>query len=124
MGRFQDLEVWQLAKELAKKVYEVSSPERFKNDFGFMDQIRRATISISSNIAEGEESGYLKTSLKHFKISKGSNAEVRSQAIVANDIGYLSNQEMDTIVEMSNQISKKLFFLIKYRESLLEKKKK
>jgi four helix bundle protein len=121
MGRFQDLEVWKLAKDLAKKVYEVSGPKQFKNDFGFMDQIRRATISISSNIAEGEESGYLKTSLKHFRISKGSNAEVRSQAIVANDIGYLSEEEMNEIVEMSNQISKKLFFLIKYRESLLEK---
>lgn len=121
MGRFQDLEVWKLAKDLAKMVYKVSGPKQFKNDFGFMDQIRRATISVSSNIAEGEESGSIKSGLKYLRISKGSNAEVRSQAIVANEIGYLSKEDMNDIVEKSNEISKKLFFLIKYRESLLGK---
>jgi len=121
MGRFQDLEVWCLAKDLAKLVYEVSNPKQFKNDFGFMDQIRRACISVSSNIAEGEESGTLKSGLKYLRISKASNAEVRSQAIVAHEIGYLNIDEKNMILNLSNQISKKLYFLIRYRESLLNK---
>lgn len=121
MGRFQDLEVWKLAKDLAKIVYKLADTAHFKNDFGFIDQIRRATISVSSNIAEGEESGSVRSNLKYLRIAKASNAEVRSQAIIANEIGYLDKEEKDRIVELSDLISKKLFFLIRYRESTIKK---
>ena len=120
MGRFQDLEVWKLAKDLAKIVYKLTDTAHFKNDFGFIDQIRRATISVSSNIAEGEESGSVKSNLRYLKIAKASNAEVRSQAIIAKEIGYLNHEEMKRIVDLSDNISKKLFFLIKYRGSLIK----
>jgi four helix bundle protein len=121
MGRFQDLEVWCLAKDLAKLVYKVSTPEKFQNDFGLMDQFRRACISISSNIAEGEEASTLKSSLNYLRIAKASNAELRSQTIIAHEIGFIAEKEKDKIKELSDIISKKLFFLIKYRESLLKK---
>lgn len=122
MGRFQDLEVWCLAKDLAKLVYKVSTPEKFQNDFGLMDQFRRACISISSNIAEGEEAGTLKSGLNYLRIAKASNAELRSQSIIACDIGFITQEENSEILKLSNLISKKLFFLIKYRKSLLNKK--
>ena len=122
MGRFQDLEVWKLAKDLAKIVYKLTDTAHFKNDFGFIDQIRRATISVSSNIAEGEESGSIRLSIRYLNIAKGSNAEVKSQAIVAHEIGFIDEDQKKTIVSKCENISKKLYFLIMYRKNKLNNK--
>jgi four helix bundle protein len=64
MGNFQKLHVWQLAKELAVKIYKLTQNPKFKNDFGFKDQIQRSAVSIPSNIAEGDESGTDKLSVR------------------------------------------------------------
>jgi four helix bundle protein len=93
MGKFRDLKVWQKGKDLAVLVYQITSRGEFSKDFGLRDQMRRAAVSISSNIAEGE----LDTdsqSVRHFFIAKGSAAEVSTQAEIACAIGYLSSKKL------------------------------
>ena len=117
MGDFRKLEVWQMAKKLAVVIYQVTNDTAFSKDFGLKDQIRRASVSISSNIAEGEESGTNRMSIRHFYISKGSSAEVQSQAEIAHEIGYLNKDKLVEILDLCNQISSKLTKLISYRKN-------
>ena len=88
--KFEDLMCWQKARELTKETYKT-----FKglNDYGFKDQIQRASVSVMSNIAEGFERGTRQEFLNYLFIAKGSAGEVRAQLYAAYDIGYL-NVEM------------------------------
>ncbi|MEA2076674.1 MAG: four helix bundle protein [Candidatus Marinimicrobia bacterium] len=115
MGNFQELEVWKLAKDLAIYIYNITRKPLFNKDFGLRDQIRRAVVSISSNISEGDESGSNKLSIRYFYIAKGSNAEVQTQTYIANEIGYITENEKEHIISTCQKISKKLYCLIKYR---------
>jgi len=117
MGDFRKLEVWQIAKKLAVVIYQVTNDTAFSKDFGLKDQIRRTSVSISSNIAEGEESGTNRMSIRYFYISKGSSAEVQSQAEIAHEIGYLNKDKLVEILDLCNQISSKLTKLISYRKN-------
>ena len=83
MGNFQKLHVWQIAKDLAVKIYQLTKTKEISKDFGLKDQIQRSAVSIASNIAEGDELGTDKQSVKHFYISKGSAAELMTQLIIA-----------------------------------------
>jgi len=76
MGNFRKLDVWQLAKNLTIYIYRITNKGFFSKDFGLRDQIRKAAVSIPSNIAEGDESGTNKQSIRYFNIAKGSSAEV------------------------------------------------
>ena len=76
MGKFQDLKVWQRAKDLAVYIYKLTGKGAFSKDFSLRDQIRRATVSIPSNIAEGDDLISDKQAIRHFYIAKGSAAEV------------------------------------------------
>ena len=87
---FRDLRVWQLAKELAVEVYRVTGAGSLARDFGLCDQMRRAAVSIPSNIAEGDERDTNKDSVRFLYIAKGSLAELRSQLEIARDVGLLS----------------------------------
>ncbi len=74
MGNFQKHRVWLLAKELAVNIYKQTSKSTFSKDYGLKDQIQRSSVSIPSNIAEGDELETDKQSVKHFYIAKGSTA--------------------------------------------------
>ncbi len=74
MGNFRKLIVWQKAKDLAVRVYNLGKADSLSRDFGLKDQIQRAVVSISANIAEGDESGTDRQSIRHFYIAKGSSA--------------------------------------------------
>ena len=82
MGNFKELQVWQLAKDLAVSAYKLTDSGRFDRDFGMKDQIRRSAVSIPSNIAEGDNLDTDKQSIKHFYIARGSAAELRTQLII------------------------------------------
>jgi four helix bundle protein len=116
MGNFQKLRVWQIAKDLAVKIYKLTSTATFSRDFGFKDQIQRSAVSIPSNIAEGDESGTDKLSVRHFYISKGSAAELMTQLIIANEIGYVDNNTKNELVDECDKISAMLTKLIKVRK--------
>jgi four helix bundle protein len=117
MGRFRDLKVWQRAKDLAVFIYKLTTHGEFSKDYGLRDQIRRAAVSIPSNIAEGDELGTDKQSIRYFYTSRGSSAEVLTQAIIANEIGYLQNQDFLHIENECQSISKMLNKLIKARSN-------
>jgi len=91
MGNFQKLRVWQLAKDVAVKIYRLTKTKEFSKDFGLKDQIQRSAVSIASNISEGDELGTDKQAVRHFFFSKGSAAELMTQLIIANEISYIDS---------------------------------
>ena len=115
MGDFRQLEVWRRAKDLTITVYRVTSEEPFCRDFGLKDQIRRAAVSIPSNIAEGDERFSNQESIRFLYIANASIAELITQTIIAHEIGYLDTKTADAIIEESERISKMIKSLIKYR---------
>ena len=115
--RFEELPVWQQAKTLATMVYKVTSQEPFRRDFGFVSQITRAALSVSSNIAEGFERGTTKELVHYLNISRGSCGEVRSQLAVAKDLGYLDTESCEQLhrlcVDTSRQLASFADYLLK-----------
>ena len=90
--KFEDLIVWQKAKELSLAIYQVTTTGLFSKDYGLRDQIRRAAISVMSNIAEGFER-YSRQEFKQFlSVARGSVAEVRSQLHLAYGLHYISSR--------------------------------
>jgi len=81
--QFEDLAVWQEARQIVGVIYAMSKQRAFNQDFGLRDQIRRAAVSTMSNVAEGFERGTRKEFVQFLNIAKGSNGEVRSQLHVA-----------------------------------------
>ncbi len=116
MGNFRQLKVWQRSKDLAVYVYSITENGDFSKDFGLRDQIRRATVSIASNIAEGDELNTNKQAIHFFYIAKGSTAEVLTQAIISHEIGYLDPQTTAHIQEECDAISRMLTRLIQARK--------
>jgi four helix bundle protein len=87
---FEEINAWQKARELTRRVYQISGEGQSARDFGLRDQMRRACISIMSNIAEGYERSGTKEFVQFLSVAKGSVGEVRSQLYVALDQKYIS----------------------------------
>ncbi len=104
--RFEDLIAWQKARELTKRIYEVTRQGDLAKDFGLKDQIQRAAVSIMSNIAEGFERGGRAEFHQFLSTAKASCAEVRSQLYVALDAGYLSPSTFDQIQSLAEEVAK------------------
>jgi four helix bundle protein len=115
MGNFRKLIVWDRAKELAVRIYSISKNQSLSKDFGLKDQIQRSAVSIPANIAEGDELGTDKQSIRHFYIAKGSSAELQTLLIIANQIGYIENPVTDELLNECNIISVMLAKIIKAR---------
>src|SRR5260370_18999053 len=118
--RFEDIESWKGARRLTNQIYEVTSTGNFARDFGLKDQIRRASVSVLSNIAEGFERGGDNEFLQFLAVAKGSCGEARAQLYVALDQGYLSVDQFDTLFRAATEVSQLISGFIKYlRESSL-----
>ncbi len=115
--RFEDLEVWQKAKELTNLVYSCSSDGAFARDFGLRDQMRRAAVSIMSNIAEGFESQTQVMFIQYLARSKGSAGELRAQLYIAREQQYLTDEQFDLAYSLAETCSKQLARFIQYLES-------
>jgi len=111
---FEELKVWQKALTLVKSVYRITSNNRFSKDFSLIDQIRRASVSIMSNIAEGFERGSNAEFIQFLYIAKGSCGEVRSQLYVAKELKYISKEEFEGILQMCKEISGQISGFIAY----------
>ena len=108
--QFEDIVAWQKAKIMTLKIYSL-----FKDlkDFGFKDQICRASVSVMNNIAEGFESKS-DNEFKHFLfIAKGSCGEIRSMLYLANELNYVTKEEYFYLINLSNEVSKIISGLIK-----------
>ena len=111
MDALEELEVWKRSKQLAVSIYKIL---RFCRDRGYKDQITRASISVPSNIAEGYERYSKKEFINYLRIAKGSCAEVRTQLIIGQEIGYLDINTANALIQESIEISKMLHGLMKY----------
>ena len=108
--------IWQRAKDLALTVYKLSGVGDLNRDFGLRDQMRRSSVSIASNIAEGDERSSDKDSVRFFFIAKGSLAELRTQIEIAHEIGYLSAEHYDDIEEKCQLLGGMIGKLIEVRQ--------
>jgi four helix bundle protein len=118
MSNFENLKVWHRAVELAVSIYTLTDENKFfQKDFGLKDQMRRASVSISSNISDGDELGSDKQAIRHFFIGKGSSAELYTQLIISNKIGYLNEEAIKYYLNECKGISAMLANLIKSRSS-------
>ncbi len=112
--RFEDIEAWKLARMLANRIYDVTSEAGFSRDFALRDQIRRASISVVSNIAEGYERDGDREFLQFLFVAKGSCGEVRAQLYLAHDRSYLSDDQFREIHAKAVELSRVIAGLIKY----------
>jgi four helix bundle protein len=103
---FEDLIAWQRARELTRRIYELTRQGSFAKDFGLKDQIQRAAVSVMSNIAEGFERGGRAEFHQFLSTAKASCAEVRSQLYVALDAGYVSHSEFDQVRSLAEEFSR------------------
>lgn len=110
---FEELAIFQKARELSQRIYPVTNKDGFKSDFRFVQQIRAAAGSIMDNIAEGFERGGNKEFLNFLYIAKGSCGEVRSQLIRANDVGYLTPDEYEDLYTECRKLSASIMNFIK-----------
>ena len=112
--KFEDLEVWQSARNLVPMIYALCREEGFARDFGLRDQIQRAAVSIMSNIAEGFEHSTNKELIRFLFIAKASAGEVRSQLYVALDLGYIQKEAFEKLNADLLSISRQISGFIKY----------
>jgi four helix bundle protein len=119
MGDFTKLDIWKLSHEIVLEVYKLIDRKSFKSDYDLKSQIRRAAISIPSNIAEGEESGFNKLGIRYFFNAKASIAEIRTQLLIARDINYISRDEYSNLDSKLNILSMKVRKLIEYRQKII-----
>jgi len=104
--RFEDLIAWQKARQLTVEIYRITAGGEFSRDFSLRDQIRRAAVSVMSNIAEGFDRGSRGEFHQFLVIAKASCAEVRSQLYVAQDVGYISQETFSNLSGTANELSK------------------
>jgi|SRR5437773_3068550 len=112
--RFEDLEAWRVARDVAREVYLFSKREPFSRDFCLRDQICRSAVSVMSNIAEGFERDGRREFVNFLSIAKGSAGEVRSQLYIALDQKYISEQEFTCTYDKTVQNCRLISGLIKY----------
>ena len=112
------------ARQLTQEVYRVTKTEKFLKDFGLRDQIRRAAISVMSNIAEGFERGGNQEFVQFLYVAKASCGEVRSQLYVAVDQGYVAANDGEKLLQLFRRLSAMISNLITYlRESEMKGEK-
>ena len=112
MTSYKDLIVWQKSRILVRKIYLLTQKLPREETFGITNQIRRAVISIPSNIAEGYDRGSNKEFVRFLKIAKGSAAEVETQLILCIDLGYLTLDDIQEVLALHDEIIRMLGTLI------------
>jgi four helix bundle protein len=112
--KFTEIEAWQKSRELTNEIYKVTKRGEFSKDFELRAQIRSASVSAMSNIAEGFERNGTAEFVQFLSIAKGSLAEVSSQLYVASDQGYVTPEEFDRLSDLLTKTSHKIGRLMNY----------
>jgi len=114
---FTDLVAWQEAHKLVILIYSITDKFPQKETYGLTNQIRRAAVSITSNIAEGFSRRGKKEKVQFYYLAKSSLTEVQNQLLIARDVNYLDKQEFNKIAQQTVQVSKLIFGLIRSQKS-------
>jgi len=112
--KFEEIEAWQKARQLTKRIYALSRSGEFAKDFGLKDQIRRASVSIMSNIAEGHDRGGTGEFVQFLATAKGSAAEVKSQLYVALDQEYINELTFAETTDLAAEAASMIGGLMNY----------
>lgn len=111
---FEDLEIWKLARELSRTIYQITKTKEFNKDIRFCSQIRASAGSIMDNIAEGFEREGRKEFIQFLYIAKGSCGEVRSQLYRSFDVEYISKEQFDSLIYKTRTLGTKIANMINY----------
>lgn len=112
MNSYKDLIVWQKSVDFSVKIYQQTEKFPKSELFGLTDQLRRAAIAIPSNIAEGQRRGHRLEYIQFLRISYGSGAEIETQILIAQKIGYLSQEDFSQLSSLLTEIMSMLTVLI------------
>ena len=112
--RFEDVEAWKQGRELTRRIYQITSQSKFTRDYALRDQIRRAAISITSNIAEGFDRGGNREFVQFLAIARGSASELKSQLYTALDAGYVDQKEFAELYQLAHSVVLLIGGFIKY----------
>ncbi|MBE6819194.1 MAG: four helix bundle protein [Ruminococcaceae bacterium] len=115
-SNYKDLVVWTKSMDLVKEVYQLIELLPKEEKFSLADQIRRSVISIPSNIAEGESRKSKKEFINFLSIANGSRAELETQLLIGCMLGYYTEQQVQKAMDLSNEISRMIYALIKKME--------
>ncbi len=115
--RFEDLIIWQEARELVKSIYKLTLKRPFKKDFELKDQVQRAEVSIMNNIPEGFERNNNNEFIRFLLISKGSSGELRSLLYTSLYLNYISQSEFEDTYQRTETLSKKISKFIQYLDT-------
>ena len=116
--RFEDIEAWQTARRLTNLVYDLTDQGAFVRDYGLKDQIRRAAVSVMSNISEGFESRTQALFIDLLGRAKGSAGEVRSQLYIALDRRYITKAQFDEARDLADKASRQVYRFMTYLNSV------
>ncbi|HCC05911.1 TPA: four helix bundle protein [Candidatus Nomurabacteria bacterium] len=112
MKTYKDLIVWQKAYSLAVSIYKITKVFPVNEIYGLTSQLRRASVSIASNLAEGSKRGTKKDFAQFIRIAQGSTAEIETQLMIAKEIDYLNEKDFNLLMDELNQISRMLTGLL------------
>ncbi len=106
--KFEKLEIWQISRKLVKNIYQTTDSFPNNEKFGLTNQLRRATISVSSNIAEGAGRNSNKEKARFFEIAYSSLLEIINQLIISNNLGFIDNDTLNNYRLKINELSNKI----------------
>ncbi|MCQ9207627.1 MAG: four helix bundle protein [Omnitrophica bacterium] len=110
---YKDLEVWKKSVELVKEIYNITKKFPKEEQFGITSQMRRCSISISSNISEGKTRQYVNEYIQFLYIALGSCSEINTQTIIAKELNFIKQAELDLLSEKIDHVSRMIRNLIK-----------
>jgi four helix bundle protein len=116
--RFEEIDAWQKARELTRAIYAATCDGGFSKDFGLKDQIRRAAVSVMSNIAEGFDRGRNREFVYFLSIAKGSAAETKAQLYVALDAGYVDKNQFQELYRLATETGNLIGGFMRYLRQL------
>lgn len=115
--RFEEIQAWRTARELTKSIYAFSSSGQFARDFGLRDQMRRAAVSVMSNIAEGCDSRTNPQFVDYLGRARASGGELRCQLYIALDLDYITREQFAALTELCDKCCRQISRLIAYLEN-------
>jgi four helix bundle protein len=122
LKRYEDMEAWISARALVRSIYAISSTPLFSKDYGLRDQIRRASVSVASNIAEGSDSQTNSSFCRFLYSARASASEVRTQLYLALDQNYISGAECKQLVSQTESIGRQITGFITYLNKSVHKR--
>jgi four helix bundle protein len=114
LNKFEEIQAWQRAYDITLLIYKITSEEKFAKDFGLKDQIRRASVSIMANIAEGHGRRTNVEFANFLNIARGSVAEVQSHLYIAHGLNYISETDFDELYQTLTEVSRMTLSLAQY----------